>query len=85
MPVSPAPSVLRRVCVDLAVAALPRNGSSEASLYERRGREARALLRSIASGDVSLGTNTPPAPAQSSGGMAYSFPASDFRKKLDEL
>ena len=86
VPVSPAPSVLRRVCVDLAVAALPRNGSSEASLYERRSREARALLQSIAAGDVSLGADTPPAPAQGSGGgMAYSFPASDFRQKLDEL
>ena len=86
VPFVPAPAVLRRICVDLAVAALPRNGSSEASLYERRGREARALLQAIGEGTVSLGAEADPAPAQKAGcGIAASFPASDFRRKLEEL
>lgn len=86
VPFMPAPPVLRRICVDLAVAALPRNGSSEASLYERRGKEARALLQAIGEGTVSLGSDAVPAPAQkAAAGIAHSFPASDFRRKLEEL
>ena len=86
VPVSPAPSVLRRVCVDLAVAALPRNGFFRGVARRAARWEARALPQSIAAGDAGLGADTPPAPAQGSGGgMAYSFPASDFRQKLDEL
>ncbi|MDE7372425.1 MAG: DUF1320 domain-containing protein [Desulfovibrio sp.] len=86
VPFVPAPAVLRRICVDLAVAALPRNGSSEASLYERRGREARALLPAIGEGTVSLDAEADPAPAQKAGcGIAASFRPSDFRRKLEEL
>ena len=40
VPVTPAPPVLRRIAVDLAVGALPRTGATEASMYERRAREA---------------------------------------------
>lgn len=86
VPFMPAPPVLRRICVDLAVAALPRNGSSEASLYERRGKEARALLQAIGEGRVSLGADAVPAPAQkAAAGIGWSFPASDFRRKLEDL
>lgn len=46
VPVSPVPPVLRRIAVDLAVGALPRTGATEASMYERRAREARELWTS---------------------------------------
>lgn len=86
VPINPAPAVLRRVCVDIAVAALPRNFATEATVYERRGREARALLASLAKGEITLGPGANPAPAQNSAGsVAYIFPSSDFRHKLDEL
>lgn len=86
VPIAPAPLVLRRICIDIAVAALPRNFATEATVYERRGREARALLASLAKGEITLGPGADPAPAQSSGGtVAYAFPPSDFRAKLDEL
>ena len=42
--ITPVPPVLRRIAEDLAASALPRNGASEASMYERRAREARDLL-----------------------------------------
>lgn len=83
LPLDPAPPVLRRICVDLAVGALPRNGATEATVYERRAKEARALLASLAKGETTLGLA--PAPVQSTGGgIAYAGPVSDFRTKLDE-
>ena len=54
VPVSPVPPVLRRIAVDLAVGALPRTGATEASMYERRAREARELLDKLAAGEASL-------------------------------
>ncbi|MEG2173831.1 MAG: DUF1320 domain-containing protein [Desulfovibrionaceae bacterium] len=86
LPLHSVPPVIRRICVDIAVAALPRNGATEATVYERRGREARALLASLSKGEISLGEEASPAPAQGTGGgMAYFFSPSGFRAKLDEL
>lgn len=86
VPLEPVPPVIRRVCIDIAVGALPRNGATEASVYERRARDARSLLASLAKGETTLGAGTSPAPASGNGGgMAYAGPQSDFRKKLDEL
>lgn len=86
VPLEPVPPVIRRVCVDIAVGALPQNGAGEATLYERRARDARNLLASLAKGEISLGADTPPAPAPSSGGgIAYAGPVSEFRTRLDDF
>ena len=62
VPVSPVPPVLRRIAVDLAVGALPPPGAPEASMYERRAREARGLLDKLAAGAASLGAGGCPRP-----------------------
>lgn len=86
VPVAPVPPLLRRIAEDLAASALPRNGAEQASMYERRGREARDQLDKLAMGKADLGVK----PAQPSGpvtggGIAYSFPQSGFRQKLEDL
>ena len=86
VPVVPVPPLLRRIAEDLAGSALPRNGAEQASMYERRAREARDLLDKLATGKAELGAK----PAQPSGpvaggGIAYSFPQSGFRQKLEDL
>ena len=63
VPVSPVPLLLRRIAEDLAGSALPRNGAEQASMYERRAREARDLLDKLATGKAGLGAK----PAQPSG------------------
>ena len=86
--ITPEPPVLRRIAEDLAASALPRNGASEASMYERRAREARDLLDKLAAGKAALGAGASPAqPSGQStrGGIAYHAPSSDFRRKLEEL
>lgn len=86
VPVAPVPPLLRRIAEDLAGSALPRNGAEQASMYERRAREARDLLDRLATGKAELGAK----PAQPSGpvaggGIAYSFAQSGFRQKLEDL
>ena len=86
--ITPVPPVLRRIAEDLAASALPRNGASEASMYERRAREARDLLDKLAAGKAALGAGASPAqPSGQStrGGIAYHAPSSDFRRKLEDL
>ena len=86
--ITPVPPVLRRIAEDLAASALPRNGASEASMYERRAREARDLLDKLAAGKAELGAGASPAqPSGQStrGGIAYHAPSSDFRRKLEDL
>ena len=86
--ITPVPPVLRRIAEDLAASALPRNGASEASMYERRAREARDLLDKLAAGKAALGAGASPAqPSGQStrGGIAYYAPSSDFRRKLEDL
>ena len=86
VPVSPVPPVLRRIAVDLAVGALPRTGATEASMYERRAREARDLLDKLAAGEASLGPGYDPAPAGSggTGRIGYAVRPSDFRRRLED-
>ena len=86
VPVSPVPPVLRRIAVDLAVGALPRTGATEASMYERRAREARELLDKLATGEASLGPGYDPAPAGSggTGRIGYVVRPSDFRRRLED-
>lgn len=86
VPVAPVPPLLRRIAEDMAGSALPRNGAEQASMYERRAREARDLLDRLATGKAELGAK----PAQPSGpvaggGIAYSFAQSGFRQKLEDL
>lgn len=86
--ITPVPPVLCRIAEDLAASALPRNGASEASMYERRAREARDLLDKLAAGKAALGAGVSPAqPSGQStrGGIAYHAPSSDFRRKLEDL
>ena len=86
--ITPVPPVLRRIAEDLAASALPRNGASEASMYERRAREARDLLDKLAAGKAELGAGASPAQppgSSTSGGIAYYAPQSDFRRKLEDL
>ena len=88
VPVAPVPPLLRRIAEDLAGSALPRNGAEQASMYERRAREARDLLDKLAAGKAALGAGASPAqpsgPA-TRGGIAFYAPPSDFRRKLEDL
>lgn len=86
LPLATVPPVLRRMAVDLAVAALPQNGGDEASLFERRGKEARTLLAAIGKGDITLGL--PQASGGGSaggGGVAFDAPSSDFRTTIETM
>lgn len=85
LPPVTVPPVLRRIAVDLAVAALPQNGGDEASLFERRGKEARALLAAIGKGDITLGLPQAGGGASGTGGVLFSAPSSDFRTTLEDM
>ena len=78
-----AREVLRRIAVDLAVDAIPRNAPETADLFERRAKAARELLKAIAKGDLSLGI--PELAGSASGGMAYYAPPSDFQTELEKM
>jgi len=82
LPLASVPPLLNRLCVDLAVAALPQNGAGEASLFERRGAEARKLLAALADGSLRL--DLPSVSVTGGGGVAFSFPPSPLRGKLED-
>lgn len=87
VPIEPAPPVLRRIAVDIAVGSLPRNGANEASMYERRAKEARELLDKLAAGEASLGAAYDPAPSGASadaGRIGFAVRPSCFRKRLED-
>lgn len=85
LPPPTVPPLLRRLCVDLAVAQLPQNGAGEASLFERRGSEARKMLAALADGALTLDLPTVTSPANGTiGGPAFSFPPSPFGGKLED-
>ena len=78
--------VLRRIAVDLAVDAIPRNGIEAADLFERRAKAARQLLAEIAAGKAKL--DLPEADTTdsgSSGGVRFWSPPSRFRKMLERM
>lgn len=83
LPVETVPPVLRRIAVDIAVDAVPRNAPETADLFERRAKAAREFLKAIAKGDVSLGI--PELVGSASGGMAQYAPPSDFRAELEKM
>lgn len=87
VPIEPAPPVLRRIAVDIAVGSLPRNGANEASMYERRAKEAKELLDKLAAGEASLGAAYDPAPSGASadaGRIGFAVKPSCFRKRLED-
>ncbi|WP_303927424.1 DUF1320 domain-containing protein [Desulfovibrio piger] len=86
LPVTDVPPVLRRIAVDLAVDAIPRNGIEAADLFERRAKAARQLLAEIAAGKAKL--DLPEADTTdsgSSGGVRFWSPLSRFRKMLERM
>lgn len=84
LPVSPVPPVLRRVAVDMAVDAVPRNGAEYADLFERRAKIARQLLADIAAGKTDL--DLPEASGgRASGGVLFAGPSGDFRQTLEGM
>lgn len=58
LPLAAVPAILRRLCVDLALDALPRNAAEEADIFERRAKEARRILAELAKGTMELGLPT---------------------------
>lgn len=85
LPVETVPPVLRRIAIDLAVDAIPRNSIESADLFERRARAARELLKAIAEGDVSLGIPEAVESAGASGGILFDAPPSRFRHELRKM
>ncbi len=86
LPVADVPPVLRRIAVDLAVDAIPRNGIEAADLFERRAKAARQLLAEIAAGKAKL--DLPEADTTdsgSSGGVRFWAPPSKFRTMLEKM
>ena len=86
LPVADVPPVLRRIAVDLAVDAIPRNGIEAADLFERRAKAARQLLAEIAAGKAKLDlpeANT--ADSGSCGGVRFWAPPSKFRTMLEKM
>jgi phage gp36-like protein len=84
LPLASVPPVLARIAIDIAVADLPRNGTGEADLYERRAKAARALLASLAEGETTLDL---PAAAGglAAGGVAFHAPASEMAEKMKDF
>ena len=82
LPLETVPPVITRIAVDIAVAALPRNGAEHADLIERRAADARKLLAAIAKGDMLL--DLPSASETSGGGVAFHFPESPMSAKLKD-
>lgn len=69
LPLPSVPEVLVRLCSDIAFYRLSSDGTSATEEKRKRYEDAVALLRRIASGEVSLGLPTPP--DQESSGEAW--------------
>lgn len=85
LPLSPVPPVLRRIAVDIAVDAVPRNGAEYADLFERRAKIARQVLADIAEGNAALDAPQAQGGTSASGGVRFSAPASDFRATVEDM
>ena len=86
VPEEAVPPILRRIAVDIAVDAIPRDGGEYADLFERRAKIARQLLADIAAGKTRL--DLPEAEdgtAGTSGGVKFCAPHSHFRRMLDRM
>ena len=86
LPLAVVPPVLKRIAVDIAMDAIPRDGGEYADLFERRAKTARQLLADIAAGKTQL--DLPQADSRengASGGVRFSSPHSHFRRMLDRM
>lgn len=73
---APAPGILVRITVDLALALLPTEAAGDNDLIQERAKAARRLLESIRTGDADLGI--PTTPGTSGGGVMFSGPGMVF-------
>lgn len=78
LPLVTVPAVVLRLCVDISVYLMANTGTGRAEEYRQRYEDALALLRRIASGEVSLGLETPPVSAV--GGVSVSGPSRTFSR-----
>lgn len=69
LPLPQVPAVLVRVCGDVAMYLLSREGTSLTEDKRKRYEDAVAYLRRVAAGEISLGLPTPP--EEESSGMAF--------------
>lgn len=83
LPLATVPPVLRRIAVDIAVDALPRDGAEYADLFERRAKIARQLLADMADGKAELGLE--PERGGSGGGVKFDAPPSRFRDDVERM
>lgn len=84
LPLDTVPPVLRRIAVDIAVDAIPRDGAEYADLFERRAKIARQLLADIASGASDLELE-PERGGGSGGGVKFYAPPSRFREDVERM
>ena len=66
LPLDPAPDALKRLCVELAIDLRAASADLSTELAQERAKAARATLRDIAEGKVSLGPRDPDPPASAS-------------------
>ena len=86
VPEEAVPPILRRIAVDIAVDAIPRDGGEYADLFERRAKTPRQLLKDIATGTTSLDLPAPEAGAAGTGGgVKISVPHSRFRRIIERM
>lgn len=86
LPVNPVPPILRRIAVDIAVDAIPRDGGEYAELFEYRAKIARELLKDLASGKTKL--DLPEADENGNGaggGVKFCGPRSHFRRDIERM
>lgn len=77
LPLASVPEVLARLCCDIALYRLSVDAGSHTEEKRKRYEDAVALLRRIASGEVSLGLATP-AEQESSGYAFFEAPPKRF-------
>lgn len=64
LPLATVPDVLKRLCVEMALYRLVREGTAAAEDYRLRYEDATRLLRDIATGKAALNLPAPEAPAE---------------------
>lgn len=76
LPLSEIPPVLVRLCVDIAVAMLPRDAAADGDIIQARAKSARKLLESIARGTLRL--DVAESKPTGSGGVGFRAAPSPF-------
>lgn len=86
LPLNTIPPILKRIAVDIAVDAIPRDGGEYAELFKERAKTARQLLKDIANGVYALDLPGPDSgTAGTSGGVKFSAPCSHFRRIIERM